>query len=136
MPRMRARALVYNNETSVHDAIRREAAVHDGWLASNGTDPNTYPLGTMLTAAGLAGVKAQAQRWLAMQHATFTPPDWVLLAPDDAFHVSCGGGKSNSGKTGTSTSAANELCQVEFMAAPPTTVGLWIAPAETETERN
>ena len=127
MPPVRARALLHDNETSVYDAIRREAAAHDGWLAGNGTDPNTYPLKTMLTAAGLAGVKAQPQRWLAMQHATFTPPDWAPLAPGDACEVSCG---SDSGSTGTNTNAANELCHVEFTAAPPMTVGLWIAPAE------
>ena len=64
-----------------------------------------------------------------MQHETFMPPDWASLALGDAFEVICGGGSSETG-----TDAANELCQVEFMAAPPTTVGLWIASAETETE--
>ena len=140
LPPMRARAVLHNNETSVYDAIRREAAAHDGWLAGNGADPNTYPLKTMLTAAGQAGVKAQAQRWLAMQQATFTPSDWAPVAPGDAYQVSCGAGSGDGGGSGSggggggggggSGGAVNELCQVAFDAAPPTTVGLWFALAE------
>ena len=117
LPPMRSRVVRHANETSVYDAIRREAAAHDGWLA-NANDPNVYPVKTMLTAEGRAGVKAQAQHWLAMQQATFTPSEWAPVAPSDAYQLSCGAGSGG----------ANELCQVAFDAAPPTTAGLWFAP--------
>lgn len=125
LPPMRSRVVRHNNETSVYDAIRREAALHDDWL-TDGKDPNVYPLHTMLTAEGRAGIKTQAQRWLSMQQATFTPSEWAPVAPSDEYQLSCGAGGDG----------ANELCQVAFDAVPPTTIGLWFAPLPCNDCRN
>ena len=78
---------VLNQTTSVYDQIRRHAARNEGWL--NYDDGEVYPLGTMLTATGLAGVTALAPHWLAEQVTAFTPRD---ADAQDGVTVTCEGG--------------------------------------------
>jgi hypothetical protein len=97
--------MVLNRSTSVYDQIHRHAARNEGWL--NYDDGEVYQLGTMLTPAGLAGVKALAPHWLAQQAAAFTPRD---LDAQDGVSVACAGGS----------------CTLSLIASPPSTYAVWV----------
>ena len=89
----------------MYDQIRRHAARNEGWL--NYDDGEVYPLGTMLTATGLAGVTALAPHWLAEQVTAFTPRD---ADAQDGVTVTCEGG------SGT----------LSLVASPPSTYAVWV----------
>lgn len=124
---MKYRSMVLNTSTSVYDAVHREAN-STNTLRTPG-DPNVYVLSKMLTEKGINEVKANAEKWFAMQHTLFTPSKWMTVAADnrkdnsyDEWSLSCGDYNSDS------SNEADQLCSVQFSASPPSSVALWFAP--------
>ena len=105
----RVQVMILNDTTSVFGQILRHASRNKGWLAYPG-DGEVYPLDMMLTAEGLAGVKAKSAHWLAMQEAVFTQRD--VDAVDDGVNVKCDG---------------DGACTLEVTSAsPPSTYAVWV----------
>jgi hypothetical protein len=107
-PQPHVQVMILNRTTSVYGQILQHAAGNKGWLTYD--DGEVYPLSMMLTAEGLAGVKAQSEHWLAMQEAVFTVRDVEKV--DDGVSVTCGSDGS---------------CALEVTgASPPSTYAVWV----------
>ena len=107
-PQPHVQVMILNRTTSVYGQILQHAAGNEGWLTYD--DGEVYPLSMMLTAEGLAGVKAQSEHWLAMQEAVFTVRDAEEV--DDGVSVTCG---------------SDGRCVLEVTgASPPSTYAVWV----------
>ena len=117
----RVQLMVLNETTSVYGQIHRHAR-NEGWL-SFPDDGEIYPLlgpaVSMLTPAGLAGVKASAPHWLEMQRQLFTMRD--LDGEGDNVRVVRNGG-------------GDGVCALEFRASPPAVIALRVEFSEQDRE--
>lgn len=115
MPPLKIRTMTLNQTTSVYDAIYRDAVLSKA--LADPADPNIYTLKKMLTAEGVASVKANGEKWLAVQQAAYYPSGWT---PYSVGHADGDGGWA------ITCDGEGRLCSAATTVSPPAVEALWV----------